>query len=204
MDEEGAGARRAAASGLEAQGPWPRGAGSIGEPVPYSLVVLPDIWMMHLESRLISRELKGRTRTATFTEAPAISAAVGGHSEQQREPRRARETPWGKGDVNEKQRPKRQERYLVGNGTPPSNALGDACCKLPSVQEAEAAEKRHDLGVSGTWESWSLTRTSQLAPWDPERPRVPLRAGNGVGPKTGVCGRSAEARQSLLPGQLCP
>lgn len=41
----------------------------------YSLVVLPDIWMMHLDSRLISRELKGRTRTATFTEAPAISAA---------------------------------------------------------------------------------------------------------------------------------
>lgn len=46
----------------------------------YSLVVLPDIWMMHLESRLISRELKGRTRTATFTEAPAISAALVGHS----------------------------------------------------------------------------------------------------------------------------
>lgn len=46
----------------------------------YSLVVLPDIWMMHLESRLISRELKGRTRTATFTEAPAISAAFVRHS----------------------------------------------------------------------------------------------------------------------------
>lgn len=45
----------------------------------YSLVVLPDIWMMHLESRLISRELKGRTRTATFTEAPAIVPAFVGH-----------------------------------------------------------------------------------------------------------------------------
>lgn len=35
-------------------------------------MVLPDIWMMHLDSRLISRELKGLTRTATFTEAPAM------------------------------------------------------------------------------------------------------------------------------------
>lgn len=35
---------------------------------------------MHLESRLISRELKGRTRTATFTEAPAISVELVGSS----------------------------------------------------------------------------------------------------------------------------
>lgn len=54
------------------RGPWGR--------TWYSLVVLPDIWMIHLDSRLISRELKGRTRTATFTEAPAISAASVGHS----------------------------------------------------------------------------------------------------------------------------
>ena len=53
--------------------------------------------MMHLDSRLISRELKGRTRTATFTEAPAISAAPAGHSWQRWEPRRAGETPGGKG-----------------------------------------------------------------------------------------------------------
>lgn len=37
------------------------------------LVVFPDIWMMHLLSFPISLELKGRTLTATFTEAPAIS-----------------------------------------------------------------------------------------------------------------------------------
>lgn len=41
-------------------------------------MVLPDIWMMHLDSRLISRELKGRTRTATLTDAPAIAPAGGG------------------------------------------------------------------------------------------------------------------------------
>lgn len=45
-----------------------RGSGAVG----YLLVVFPDIWMMHLESLLISRELKGRTLTATFTEAPAM------------------------------------------------------------------------------------------------------------------------------------
>lgn len=38
----------------------------------YLLVELPCIWMMHLDSLLVSRELKGRTRTATFTEAPDI------------------------------------------------------------------------------------------------------------------------------------
>lgn len=38
----------------------------------HSLVELPCIWMMHLDSLLVSRELKGRTRTATFTEAPDI------------------------------------------------------------------------------------------------------------------------------------
>ena len=37
-----------------------------------SLVVFPDIWMMHLLSFPISLELKGRTLTATFTEAPAM------------------------------------------------------------------------------------------------------------------------------------
>lgn len=46
-----------------------------GLTTPYSLVVLPDIWMMHLDSRLISRELKGRTRTATLTDAPAMVPA---------------------------------------------------------------------------------------------------------------------------------
>lgn len=66
----------------------------------YSLVVLPDIWMMHLESRLISRELKGRTRTATFTEAPAISAASVGHSQQWQELQRRQRTPEKKGTWN--------------------------------------------------------------------------------------------------------
>lgn len=47
--------------------------------VRHSLVVLPDIWMMHLDSRLISRELKGRTRTATFTDAPAMAPAAPGY-----------------------------------------------------------------------------------------------------------------------------
>lgn len=66
----------------------------------YSLVVLPDIWMMHLESRLISRELKGRTRTATFTEAPAIAPALVGHPQRRREPEWARRHLEGKGDGN--------------------------------------------------------------------------------------------------------
>lgn len=52
-------------------------------------MVLPDIWMMHLESRLISRELKGRTRTATFTEAPAISVEFVGNSAAAVAPERA-------------------------------------------------------------------------------------------------------------------
>lgn len=34
--------------------------------------MFPDIWMMHLLSFAISLELKGRTLTATFTEAPAM------------------------------------------------------------------------------------------------------------------------------------
>lgn len=38
----------------------------------YSLVVFPDIWMMHLLSFPISLELKGRTLTATLTDAPAM------------------------------------------------------------------------------------------------------------------------------------
>lgn len=38
-----------------------------------SLVVFPDIWMMHLLSIPVSLELKGRTLTATLTEAPAMS-----------------------------------------------------------------------------------------------------------------------------------
>lgn len=42
----------------------------------YSLVELPCIWMMHLDSLLVSRELKGLTRTATFTEAPDILVAL--------------------------------------------------------------------------------------------------------------------------------
>lgn len=41
----------------------------------YSLVVFPDIWMMHLLSFPISLELKGRTLTATFTEAVAMLQA---------------------------------------------------------------------------------------------------------------------------------
>lgn len=74
MDKEGAGARTGR------QDPARVSASAGHRRSPYSLVVLPDIWMMHLESRLISRELKGRTRTATFTEAPAISATFVGHS----------------------------------------------------------------------------------------------------------------------------
>lgn len=41
----------------------------------YLLVVLPVISMMHLQSRAISRELNGRTRTATFTDDMAAVAA---------------------------------------------------------------------------------------------------------------------------------
>lgn len=74
--------------------PWVTSSQRQSRHSPYSLVVLPDIWMMHLDSRLISRELKGRTRTATFTEAPAISAAFIGHSYW------AWETPREKGDRN--------------------------------------------------------------------------------------------------------
>lgn len=39
---------------------------------PYSQVVFPCIWITHLAWRLLSRALKGRTLTATFTEAPAM------------------------------------------------------------------------------------------------------------------------------------
>lgn len=45
--------------------------------VCYLLVVLPCIWMIHFESLLISLELKGRTRTATFTDAPDMIAVLG-------------------------------------------------------------------------------------------------------------------------------
>lgn len=89
---------RAEPGGLEAQDPRPRAPGH--PTARYSLVVLPDIWMMHLESRLISRELKGRTRTATFTEAPAISPASVGHSQQRQKPQRARRHLGKMGDVN--------------------------------------------------------------------------------------------------------
>lgn len=61
---------------------YPGSTQNLPEPLCYqhwhSLVVLPDIWIMHLDSRLISRELNGRTRTATFTDAPAIVPARGG------------------------------------------------------------------------------------------------------------------------------
>lgn len=36
-------------------------------------VVFPCIWITHLALRPISRELNGRTRTATFTDAPAMA-----------------------------------------------------------------------------------------------------------------------------------
>lgn len=39
----------------------------------HSQVVLPCMLTTHLASRLISRALKGRTLTATFTEAPAMA-----------------------------------------------------------------------------------------------------------------------------------
>lgn len=42
----------------------------------YLLVVFPDIWTIHLHSFPISLELKGRTLTATFTEAPAMAQCV--------------------------------------------------------------------------------------------------------------------------------
>lgn len=40
---------------------------------PHSQVVFPRIWITHLAWRLLSLALKGRTLTATFTEAPAMS-----------------------------------------------------------------------------------------------------------------------------------
>lgn len=52
---------------------------------------------MHLESRLISRELKGRTRTATFTEAPAISVELVGNPAATVAPERAESPVAGKG-----------------------------------------------------------------------------------------------------------
>lgn len=48
-------------------------------------MVFPDIWMMHLLSFAISLELKGRTLTATFTDAPAMllmAVGVGGSAEK--------------------------------------------------------------------------------------------------------------------------
>lgn len=45
-------------------------------PVYYLLVELPCMWMMHFASMFISLELKGRTRTATFTEAPDMVAVL--------------------------------------------------------------------------------------------------------------------------------
>lgn len=45
-------------------------------PTHYLLVELPCMWMMHLASMFISLELKGRTRTATFTEAPDMVAVL--------------------------------------------------------------------------------------------------------------------------------
>lgn len=50
------------------------------------LVELPCIWMMHLDSLLVSLELKGLTRTATFTEAPDIlmSYSVESRNQMQR------------------------------------------------------------------------------------------------------------------------
>lgn len=38
-----------------------------------SQVVFPCIWITHLALRPVSLELNGRTRTATFTDAPAIA-----------------------------------------------------------------------------------------------------------------------------------
>lgn len=54
-------------------------------------MVFPDIWMMHLLSFPISLELKGRTLTATLTEAVAM-VPVGG-------------VGWGGGDGAVCQRP---------------------------------------------------------------------------------------------------
>lgn len=55
---------------------WPASGSRWGvcTPAGYLLVVLPCIWMIHLDSLLISLVLKGRTRTATFTDAPDMFA----------------------------------------------------------------------------------------------------------------------------------
>lgn len=50
----------------------------------YSLVVFPDIWMIHLLSLDISLELKGRTLTATLTEAPAMAPLQPKASEEEK------------------------------------------------------------------------------------------------------------------------
>lgn len=42
----------------------------------YLLVEFPCICIMHFDSLLVSLELKGRTLTATFTEAPDMVEAV--------------------------------------------------------------------------------------------------------------------------------
>lgn len=43
----------------------------------YLLVVLPCIWMIHFDSLPVSLELKGRTRTATLTDAPDMFETSG-------------------------------------------------------------------------------------------------------------------------------
>lgn len=123
-------ARSAATSGQEI-GPWPSTSSSQqSHRSQYSLVVLPDIWMMHLESRLISRELKGRTRTATFTEAPAISATFVSHSWQRRE----QETPWEKGRRELEQYLKRQRRcFWLAIETTSHQILSDTCIGFQST-----------------------------------------------------------------------
>lgn len=50
---------------------------AVGLPAPLHLpVVAPFISMMHFDSRAISRELNGRTRTATLTDDILVPAPV--------------------------------------------------------------------------------------------------------------------------------
>lgn len=82
--QEGAAGTRTGRGGGWGGAPWcvcpPQLGGAVSVPLvymsstapPYSQVVLPCIWMTHLAWRLVSRALKGRTLTATFTEAPAM------------------------------------------------------------------------------------------------------------------------------------
>lgn len=141
-------------------------------PLGHSLVVLPDIWMMHLDSRLISRELKGRTRTATFTEAPAMappaSCCRGALPGLQRE---------GRNGVRNTGMPTHTVHLCCVNGRPvQGNLPGMLLCLCPKgdvlfhtsfylfspsyLRSGPPAQSQGSTGASSA-QGWRLQRSSQ-------------------------------------------